>query len=147
MGKLNYLEKTSRPDIAYAVHQCARYSTNPRRLHTQVVIYLAKYLKGTRNDGIVLDPQREEGVVVFADADWSGNWNIQEAEDDEATAKSRTGFVVMFARCIILFASKIQSLVALSTTEAEYISLSQSLRETIPIMHILDEVRQYTLFS
>ena len=147
VGKLNYLEKTSRPEIAYAVHQCARYSSNPRRSHTQAVIYLAKYLKGTRDCGMVLNPKPDEGVVVYADADWSGNWNHQEAEDDEATAKSRSGYVALFANCIILFSSKIQSLVSLSTTEAEYISLSQSLRETIPIMNMLDEVRKYKLFK
>ena len=42
VGKLSYLKKTSRPNIAYAVHQCARFASNPRRLHTHAVMYLGK---------------------------------------------------------------------------------------------------------
>lgn len=42
VGKLNYLEKTSRPEIAYAVHRCARFASNPQRSHTNAVVYLEK---------------------------------------------------------------------------------------------------------
>jgi len=48
IGKLNYLAQISRPDILYAVHQCARFSSNPREEHTAAIIYLAKYLNNTR---------------------------------------------------------------------------------------------------
>jgi hypothetical protein len=62
--------------------------------------------------------------------------------DDPMTAKSRSGYCITYANCPIYWASKIQTEVALSTTESEYISLSQSLRDTIPLMDLIDEFKQ-----
>jgi hypothetical protein len=45
VGKLNYLEKCTRPDIAYAVHQCARFVLNPKEEHVQAVKLIGRYLK------------------------------------------------------------------------------------------------------
>ena len=47
VGKLNYLAQISQPDICYAIHQCAKYSSNPHAEHTEAIIYLAKYLNST----------------------------------------------------------------------------------------------------
>ena len=54
-------------------------------------------------------------------------------------AKSRSGWNIRFAGAPITRASKIQTITALSTTEAEYIALSTSLREVIPLMGMLKE--------
>ena len=62
IGKLNYLEKSCRPDIAYAVHQCARFSSKPRKKHGEAVRWLGKYLKGSRDKGTILHPKRERGL-------------------------------------------------------------------------------------
>jgi len=45
IGKLNYLEKGSRSDIAYITHQCARFTTNPKKDHGNAVRWLVRYLK------------------------------------------------------------------------------------------------------
>ena len=140
VGKLNYLEKGTRPEIAYAVHQCARFCINPKKSHGDAIIQIAKYLKGTRDRGIIIDPKLDKSLEVYADADFSGNWHRDTAEFDSTTAKSRTGYVVTMHGTPIVWHSKIQTQVALSTTEAEYISLSQSLRDAIPIMNILKEL-------
>jgi hypothetical protein len=50
---------------------------------------------------------------------------------DPSTAKSRSGWIVFYAACPVCWASKLQSQVALSTTEAEYIAMSQALRDVI----------------
>ena len=105
IGKLNFLEKSSRPDIAYATHQCARFCVDPKESHVKAVIHLTKYLQGTINDGIILDPKENKSFEAFADADLAGNWNSQTAMDDPSTAKSRTGFVITYASCPILWAS------------------------------------------
>ena len=55
-------------------------------------------------------------------------------------AKSRLGWVITYANCPILWASKIQSQVVLSTTEAEYISLSSALQDVIPLMDMAKEL-------
>ena len=141
IGKLNFLEKSTRPDIAYAVHQCARFCANPKKSHGDAVIHLAKYLKSTREKGIILNPTEDKGLEVFADADFAGSWKRTEAEHDSATAKSRTGYLIQFAGCLITWKSKMQTIIALSSTEAEYVSLSQSMREAIPIMGLIDEMR------
>ena len=105
IGKLNFLEKSSRPDIAYATHQCARFCVEPKESHVKAVIHLAKDLQGTINNGIILDPKENKSFEAFADADFAGNWNSQTAMDDPSTAKSRTGFVITYASCTILWAS------------------------------------------
>ena len=43
IGKLNYLEKMSRPDISYATHQCARFSEDPKEKHVAAVEHLVQY--------------------------------------------------------------------------------------------------------
>ncbi len=47
IGRLNYLAQTTRPDIAYATHQLAKYSSDPREPHGEAVLYLICYLKKT----------------------------------------------------------------------------------------------------
>ena len=149
IGKLNFLEKSTRPDIAYAVHQCARFASDPKKSHGEAVKRIVKYLKGTRDQGLIFKPDATKSFECYVDADFCGNWNRETAEHDASTAKSRTGYVVTFAGCPVIWTSKLQAQIALSTTEAEYIALSQSLRDVIPMMQLLREVREqgYTTCS
>jgi hypothetical protein len=102
---------------------------------------IVRYLLGTKDKGIILDPKDQE-FIVWCDADFCGNWNPDTAITDAVTAKSRSGYAITYASCPIFWASKMQTEVTLSTTEAEYVSLSQSLRDVIPLMRIVDEIRQ-----
>jgi len=56
VGKLNYLDQTTRPDILYAVYQVAKYSSNPRLEHGEAIIYIVKYLKATHHIGLRFKP-------------------------------------------------------------------------------------------
>jgi hypothetical protein len=78
---------------------------------------------------------------VWADTDFVGNWNQETAISDATTAKSRSGFLITYSGCPISWASRMQTEVALSTTESEYISLSSALRETIPMMTLVQEFK------
>ena len=142
IGKLNYLAQVSRPDILYAVHQCARFSHNPRKEHTEAVIYLARYLKGTKEVGFKFKPDASKSFEVYADADYCGNWTKEFCETDPSTAKSRSGWIIFYAGCPITWASKMQTHVATSTTMAEYIALSSALRDLIPLMELMDEIKE-----
>ncbi len=51
VGKLNYLAQTTRPDIMYATHQIAKYSSDPRQSHGEAILYLVCYLKKTHDLG------------------------------------------------------------------------------------------------
>ena len=147
IGKLNFLEKGTRPDIAYAVHQLARFSSCPKKCHGDAVIHLAKYLKGTRSRGIIIKPDFSKSFEVYADADFAGNWHAETAALDASTAKSRAGYVVTLHGCPIIWHSKLINQICLSTTEAEYCCLSQALRDTIPIMNLLKELNEHSFKS
>jgi hypothetical protein len=127
IGKLNFLEKSSRPDLAYAVHNCARFSTDSKACHSQAVKHIGRYLLGTKDQGLIMTPDPSKSVEVYADADFSGLFNPETALYDPATAKSRTGYIGTYMGCPIIWASKLQTKTALSTTEAEYGACSKAL--------------------
>jgi len=140
IGQLNFLEKLTRPNIAYAVHQCARFSSNPKASHKMAILRIGRYLMVTRSKGIVFEPNNSS-LELWCDADFSRNWRADTARRDRSTAKSRTGYVVKYAGCPLTWASKIQTEMVLSTTEAEFIPLGEGLRTVIPIMSLLEETQ------
>jgi len=142
IGKLNFLEKSTRPDISYAVHQAARFAANPKQEHGKAVDWLCRYLAGTRDKGLIYRP-KDQSFDVYVDADFAGNWDPDEASDDADTARSRSAYVIMYAGCPILWGSKLQTLIALSSCEAEYYSLSTATRQVIPIMELAKEMKSY----
>ena len=75
IGKLNYLEKGSRPDLSYTVHQCARFSLDPSIEHSQAVQCIICYLAGNMDKGTILRPNKDKGLEVHVDADFAGNWD------------------------------------------------------------------------
>ena len=113
IGRLNYLEKCTRPDLSCSSHQCARFAADPKKSHAYAIKWIEKYLAATRDKGLIFKPSGNS-FDVFVDSDFSGNWDPEGAQDDPDTARSRTGFVIKYAGCPILWASKLQSLIALS---------------------------------
>jgi len=139
IGKLNYLA-TTRMDIAYAVNQCARFSSDPKEHHGHAVRWIGRYLAGTKDKGIIFRP-KSESFQVYVDADFSGNWSQDTAEWDPDTARSRSGFIITYAGCPVYWASRLQTEIALSTTEAEVIAASESMRHVIHMMDLIDEFK------
>ncbi|KAL7474665.1 hypothetical protein ACHAW6_000627, partial [Cyclotella cf. meneghiniana] len=82
------------------------------------------------------------GFQCYWDTDFAGNWNREFAATDPSTAKLRSGWIVFYAACPIIWASKLQSQIALSTTKAEYIAMSMALRDVIPLMELNKEIRE-----
>lgn len=140
VGMLLYLSGNTRPDITFAVHQCARYSHCPKQSHAKAVKRIIRYLKGTKDKGMTFSPTSEYLVDCYVDADFAGLWGI-EYDQDPVSVKSRTGYLIMFMGCPLLWASKLQTQIALSTMEAEYIALSTAMRELIAIREVLKEIR------
>jgi len=131
---LGYLEKGSRPDIiAYVVHQSARFSANPKKEHGDAVKWIGHYLKGTRDKDIYIHP-KDLSFKVWDDADFLGNWCPEEADFDSDTSRSRTSYIMSYLGCPLMWKSQLQTEISLSTTESEYISLSQATRKIKPIM-------------
>jgi Reverse transcriptase (RNA-dependent DNA polymerase) len=140
IGKLNYLERGTRPDIAYIVHQCARFAAKPKKEHALALKWLGRYLKGTRDKGMILRPLENKDLEVYVDADFAGNWNPAEGSKRD-TARSRHGYIIAYAGVPISWKSQLQGEIALSSTESEYTGLSYALREAIPIMGMLKEMK------
>jgi hypothetical protein len=123
LGELQYLANATRPDIAYAVNRLAAYTANPSLQHVGALKRILRYLAGTKSLGITYSkfPRAEANTFHgFADAAF--------ANADEY--KSTSGYVFMAAGGAITWRSKKQTTVALSSTEAKYVALSEAGRES-----------------
>jgi hypothetical protein len=139
VGMMMYLSSNSRPDIQFAVHQCARFTHSPKRSHGEAILRICRYLQGTKDKGLRFTPTETLKLDCYCDADFAGLYNV-ENHQDPVCVKSRTGFCLTLGDCPLLWVSKLQSEIALSTTEAEYIALSQAIRELIPMRTLFQEV-------
>jgi hypothetical protein len=143
IGKLNFLAQMTRPDISMAVHNCARFSHKPTQLHEQAVKRIGRYLAHTTDKGLINTPDSSGALNMFIDADFAGTWH-KEFSHLRDCVLSRTGYVIVYNGCPIQWGSKLQSEIALSTTEAEYIALSTATRELTPLRRILREISQHS---
>lgn len=131
VGSLMYLVTGSRPDIAFAVGVVSRYLENPLEIHWNAIKRIFRYLKGTSNYGISYNSNVKNNLVGYSDADYGG---------DIDTRRSTTGFFFKIGSGPISWCSQRQKTVALSTTEAEYIAASESLRELIWLQVLMTEI-------
>ena len=145
IGMLNFLVNSTHPELAYAVHQCARFCNNPKLSHERAVKRIVQYLLSTKRDdgksysGLLFKIDMKKSIIIFVDASFAGDWNKSWSEDPTSVL-SRTGYLITYAGCPITWLSKLQTEISLSTTESEYIALSHSLREAIPLMTLLKEL-------
>ena len=139
IGKLNFLEKSTWLDISVSVHQCAHFSESPNKSHAEAVKRIGRYLLSLRDKCLIIHPNKQWHFDCWVDANFAGNWHQKDSHIDPMMSKSCSGLIVCFAGAPITWASKMQTITALSTTEAEYITLSTSLREVIPMMGMLKE--------
>jgi hypothetical protein len=146
IGKLNFLAQMTRPDISMAVHNCARFSARPTSLHEQAVKRIGRYLAYTRSKGLTYRPDQSHRLDMYIDADFAGTWH-REYSHLRGSCLSRSGFVIIYNGCPIHWSSKLQSEIALSTTEAEYIALSTALRDLLPLRRILTELHSSALMN
>jgi hypothetical protein len=113
---------------------------DPKLSHENAVKRIVKYLITTKDQGIYLQPD-DHSFDCWVDADFVGNWDRINADVDPSTAKSRTGYIINYGGCPIAWALKLQTDIALSTTEAECTVLSTNLREVTHLMQLVEEAR------
>ena len=116
-------------------HQVARFSYE-RSIHR-----IGHYLKGTSNKVGIFRPNKVKGLVYYVDADFTGEWYKADTSNSEAVI-SKTGYVIKYTNCPVPWCSKLQSEIALSTTEVKYITLNQAIREVVSFMNLLREVNE-----
>ncbi|MGH7974287.1 MAG: reverse transcriptase domain-containing protein [bacterium] len=139
IGMLMFLQANTRPDISFAVHQCARFTHNPKKSHEEAVKHICRYLQGTKEKGIIYRPTKDLSLDCYVDADFAGLWHAED-DQDPTCVRSRTGYVITFGGCPLLWVSRLQTEIALSTTEAEYIALSQSMRDLLSLKRVVTEI-------
>lgn len=131
IGSLLYIMIGTRPDIAYAVTKMAQYSANPSREHLNKALYICRYLAGTRHYALVYNGKSDVGLEAYTDSDWAA---------DTDNRQSTTGFFYKLANGIISWKSHAQKTIALSSTEAEYMALSDCGRQAAWYRNLFEEV-------
>ena len=139
VGMLLYLSGHTRPDIAFAVHQCARYTFQPTTKHVTALKHIGRYLKGTQEKGIIMHPSTAIHVDCYPDADFAGLYNKEDAQDPHCV-RSHSGYVICIAKCPVLWRSKLQTEIALSTMKAEYVALSTACKDLFPLLDLTREL-------
>ena len=94
IGKLDFLKKSTRIDTSCSGHQCAQFSENAKKSHASAVMNIGCYLKGTRDKGLILKPDKLSSFECWVDSDFARNWRPQDAPHDSMTSKSRAGWVI-----------------------------------------------------
>jgi hypothetical protein len=131
IGKLQYLATATRPDIAFAVNRLAAYTANPSLTHYTAAKRILRYLKGTINLGLTYRDTPDSNIFYgYSDAAYAN------ADD----LKSTSGYVFLAGEAAITWGSRKQTTIALSSTEAEYIALSESSREIMWLRHLYGEL-------
>ena len=131
IGSLLYLMLGTRPDIAYAVTKLSQHCTNPSQEHLDKALYICRYLAGTKDYSLIYDGDSEKGILAYTDSDWGS---------DPTSCKSQTGYFIKLANGIFSWNSHAQKTVALSSTEAEYMALSDCSRQVVWIKSLLAEM-------
>ena len=136
---LLYLSSNTQPDMQFAVHQVARFSHCPKHSHAQAVKRIIRCLIGTRERGTVFVPDLQQGLDCHVDADFAGLWG-HEVEQDPVSVKSRTGFTLTLFGCPIIWQSKLQTEITLSSTATKHVAFSMAMRELLPMRALLQEM-------
>lgn len=160
VGALLYLMLCTRPDLAFSVGALCRHNAHPREQDWQATKRVFRYLVGTAHMGLTF--QRPPGfqkasllslLSVYSDSDWggcasqlctcdhSGPWRVApELARQCNITKSITGYVAYFATCPIAWKSKQQPVIALSSTEAEYMALCTATQTAMWMRTVMEEL-------
>ena len=135
IGSLLYLSNFSRPDIAYCVNYLSRRVNNPSNSCWQSVKRILRYLKGTREYGLHFRSDLDLPLLVgYADADFGS---------DPVDRKSFSGYVFEVYGNLVDWSVRKQATVALSSAEAEYVSLSSSACQGLWLFALVSEMVDY----
>lgn len=130
VGCLMYIAVCSRPDIAHAVSVLSQFNECYTEVHWKAAKRVLRYLKGTSHNSLTFRKGCLD-INGYADADWAGN---------EVDRRSYTGYVFMLGHSIVSWESRKQKTVALSSTEAEYMALSDACKEAMFLQSFLSEL-------
>jgi hypothetical protein len=131
IGSLLYLMIGTQTDISYAVMHLSQFSMNPSEDHYKAALHICRYLAGTQDYKLVYGKTADKALMAYTDFDWAANkircWSV-------------TGYFFKLANGIIPWHSHAQKTVALSSTEAEYMAISDCSCQAVWIKIMLEEL-------
>ena len=130
VGSLMYAMVCTRPDIAHAVGIVSRYMHDPGKEHWQAVKWILRYILNTVDVGLTFQ-QDDQLIVGYCDSDYASDLDKR---------RSTTGYIFTYANAPVSWKSTLQSTVALSTTEAEYMAVTEAVKEAIWLQGLLGEL-------
>ena len=130
VGCLMYVMIGTRPDLAFPVSVLSRFNAQPTIEHNGAAKRVLRYLQSTKDHGIVYQGTLLK-AAAYSDSDWA---------NDKDTRKSTNGYAFKLCNGAVVWKSRKQSTVALSTTEAEYVGYSEAAKEAIWIRRLLMEL-------
>ncbi|GJX69666.1 retrotransposon protein, putative, ty1-copia subclass [Tanacetum coccineum] len=133
VGSLMYLMVCTRPDIVYTANVVSRYLVNPGKNHWEAVKWILKYLRGTANVGLVY------GINCDNHVDITGFFDSNYAKDPDK-GWSITSYTFLVQGCVVGYKATLQHVVALSTTKAKYMALTEAVKESIWLRGLLEEL-------
>ena len=140
VGSLMYAMVCTRPDLAHAVGSVCRFLSNPGREHWNAVKCIMRYLRGTSSLKLCFGNEKLF-LVGYTDSDMAG---------DVDSRRSTSGYLITFGGGAVAWQSKLQKCVALSTTEAEFIAITEACKEMLWMKKFLQELsftqEKYVLF-
>ena len=131
VGSLMYVMVCTRPDLAHAVSVVSRFMGEPGREHWQAVKRIFRYLRGTSDVGLIYGGDTQCLVTGYSDSDYAG---------DVDTRRSMTGYVFTLGGSVVSWKATLQPTVTLSTTEAEYMALTEAAKEVIWLKGLVSDL-------
>jgi len=131
VGSLMYAMVCTRPDLAFAVSVVSRYMANPGKDHWQAVKRIFRYLRGTSDVGLCYGNNSNCIVAGYSDSDYAG---------DVDNRRSMTGYVFTLGGSVVSWKATLQPTVTLSTTEAEYMALTEAAKEGIWLKGLVNDL-------
>lgn len=137
VGTLLYLSNKTRPDISYQIGYCSRHQNIPNQNDWNNIKTILRYIKGTVSKGITYF--KDDGVLrAYTDSSFA---------DDPDTRKSTSGYVIFYNGGPVTWCSRKQSIVALSSTEAEFVAGAECCKELLYVKSLIQEITDENLIT
>jgi hypothetical protein len=130
VASLIYLSTSTRPDIALTVSLLSRFFEAPGQQQWAAVQRILQYLYSTKHCGILLGRGQNFEMTLYTDSDWAGDLQLR---------KSTSGFLLYADSALIAWGSKRQQVVTLSSTEAEFVAMTEAIKEVLWCQQLFKE--------